>query len=427
MVGKQWYWTYDDAGNILTRKEYISGTLTDTVTYGYTDSSWGDLLTSYDGKTITYDAIGNPLTYGNQTFTWKQGRQLATLNDGIYAWSYTYDANGMRKSRSSGSIIYAYTYNGSKLTQMTKGTDTLYFTYDAFGSPWMVRWNGTVYTYMTNLQGDVIAIVNTSNVAVVEYAYDAWGNILSITGSMANTLGTLNPLTYRGYVYDYETGLYYVSSRYYDPVWGRFLNSDVLISTGQGLLGNNMFAYCRNNPVCRKDITGTTDVACADDGTDLLDEEKSFNGGKISNGNSNSGTNGFGYSSSNAGNASSSVSPTAQTNASNPTTALQPYYPPNDGFKGEVQKVTLQPGTLVQRTGGLGGKYVAPAGTPTQKLSLPYEQLGQPTTTLEVRQPVVVSAGFVAPWFGQIGGGVQYKLDYPLIQYVNADVMRVIA
>ena len=81
----------------------------------------------------------------------------------------------------------------------------------------------------------------------------------------------------------------------------------------------------------------------------------------------------------------------------------------------------------VQRTGDLGGKYIAPAGTPTPRVSLPYEQLGQPTTTLVVQQPVVVTAGFVAPWFGQIGEGIQYKLDFPLIQYVNADVMRVIS
>ena len=255
-AGKQWYWTYDDAGNILTRKEYISGTLTGTVTYGYTDSAWGDLLTSYDGKTITYDAIGNPLTYGTQMFTWKQGRQLATLNDGTTTWTYTYDANGLRKSRSNGTATYTYVYNGGKLTQMTKGTDTLYFTYDAFGTPWTVRWNGTVYNYVTNLQGDIIAIVNTSNVAVVEYVYDAWGNVLSISGTMATTLGALNPLRYRGYVYDHETEFYYLQSRYYNPEWGRFINADALVSTGQGIIGNNMFAYCGNNPVNREDPTG---------------------------------------------------------------------------------------------------------------------------------------------------------------------------
>ena len=91
---------------------------------------------------------------------------------------------------------------------------------------------------------------------MVEYTYDAWGKLLSTTGSMAAMLGLHNPLRYRAYVYDPETGLYYVSSRYYDPEIGRFINADVLVSTGQGLLGNNMFAYCVNNPVNMADPTG---------------------------------------------------------------------------------------------------------------------------------------------------------------------------
>ena len=73
---------------------------------------------------------------------------------------------------------------------------------------------------------------------------------------MASTLGEVNPLTYRGYVYDHETGLYYLQSRYYDPEIGRFFNADAFASTGQGLLGNNMFAYCGNNPVNCGDPTG---------------------------------------------------------------------------------------------------------------------------------------------------------------------------
>ena len=95
---------------------------------------------------------------------------------------------------------------------------------------------------------------------VVEYTYDAWGRLLSTTGSMANTLGLHNPLRYRGYVYDRETGLYYLQSRYYNPEWGRFINADGLISTGQGLIGNNMYAYCLNNPINHKDNTGTSAI-----------------------------------------------------------------------------------------------------------------------------------------------------------------------
>lgn len=90
-------------------------------------------------------------------------------------------------------------------------------------------------------------------------------NVLLITtGGTALTLGAYNPLRYRGYVYDTETGFYYLQSRYYDPELSRFINADALVSTGQGLLGNNMFAYCRNNPVNRKDTSGTYDVCNMD-------------------------------------------------------------------------------------------------------------------------------------------------------------------
>ena len=100
-------------------------------------------------------------------------------------------------------------------------------------------------------------IVNTSGTVVVEYTYDAWGRLLTTTGSMASTLGEINPLRYRGYVYDTETGLYYLQSRYYNPAIGRFINADSYAATGQGLLGNNMFAYCNNSVVNLKDSSGT--------------------------------------------------------------------------------------------------------------------------------------------------------------------------
>ena len=99
-------------------------------------------------------------------------------------------------------------------------------------------------------------LVTTSGMRVVTYTYDAWGSPLSTTGSLASTLGEQNPLRYRGYVYDTETGLYYLQSRYYNPAWGRFINADGYASTGQGIIGNNMFAYCGNNPVIRHDPTG---------------------------------------------------------------------------------------------------------------------------------------------------------------------------
>ena len=157
----------------------------------------------------------------------------------------------------STSVTYVYTYNGGSLTQMTVCEDTLIFAYDGAGKPMAVTWNGTTYLYLTNIQGDVIAILDTDGNIVVQYTYDAWGNILTTTGTLAETLGVINPLTYRGYVYDQETSLYYLQSRYYNPTFGRFINADALVATGQGLLGNNMFAYCNNTPVVNTDPTGT--------------------------------------------------------------------------------------------------------------------------------------------------------------------------
>jgi RHS repeat-associated protein len=282
-AGKTWVWAYDDAGNITSRKEYAYttgtlGTVVDTITYTYGDSAWGDLLTAYDGNTVTSDAIGNMLSDGTWTYTWEHGRELATMSNGSTTWTYTYNADGLRTSRTNGSTTYSYVYNGSSLSQMTVGSNTLYFAYDASGTPMSVTYNGTNYYYATNLQGDVTAILNTSGTAVVQYTYDAWGKLLTTTGSMASTLGAHNPLTYRGYVYDNESGLYYLQSRYYNPALGRFLNADAFIATGQGILGNNMFTYCSNNPANRIDTSGMASKpipVCFDSGYDEEEYEPS--------------------------------------------------------------------------------------------------------------------------------------------------------
>ena len=261
-AGKTWVWTYDDAGNITSRKEYAYttgslGSVQSTINYTYGDSSWGDLLTGWNGKTITSDTIGNMTSDGTWSYTWEHGRELASMSSGGTTWNFTYNADGLRTKRTNGSTTYSYVYNGSSLSQMTVGSNTLYFTYDASGTPLSVTYNGTNYYYATNLQGDVTAILNASGTAVVQYTYDAWGKLLTTTGSMASDLGVHNPLRYRGYVYDAETQLYYLQSRYYNPAMGRFINADNYPTTGQGLTGNNMFAYCGNNPVFREDTSGT--------------------------------------------------------------------------------------------------------------------------------------------------------------------------
>ena len=265
--GKTYTWTYDNAGNILTFSTYAYttgalGTAT-TVNYEYKDKEtnpdgWGDLLTALNGQSISYDTIGNPLNYADKEYTWQHGRQLATLTENNTTWNYTYNNAGLRTGRYVvNGASYKYIYNGSQLVQMTvtanNSTQVVNFTYDAAGTPLTMKVGGATYYYITNLQGDVMGLVNASGATVVSYAYTAYGVVTS-TGDSA--VIALNPLTYRGYVYDSETGLYYLQSRYYDPEIGRFINSDTLFSTGQGLRGNNMFAYCLNNPVVMADDSG---------------------------------------------------------------------------------------------------------------------------------------------------------------------------
>jgi len=220
-------------------------------------SNWKDKLTGFNGTSLTYDAIGNMLKhYTGFTFEWQNGRQLAGVTGNNQTISYTYNADGIRTSKTVNGVTTYYTLEGSNVVMETDGTDTIWYYYDATGSLTGFELNGTAYFYVKNLQGDIIAITDASGTKVVEYAYDAWGRVRSTTGSLASTVGAKNPYRYRGYRYEKEFGLYYLQSRYYDPFLKRFINADGYASTGQGVLGNNIFAYCGNNPANRADASG---------------------------------------------------------------------------------------------------------------------------------------------------------------------------
>ena len=246
--GTSYTYTYDTAGNIQSKKV---GSTTTNYTYG--NSAWRDLLTAYGGGSITYSG-GNPTKYyDGSTFTWTQGRRLATAKVGSTNISYTYDMAGVRSSKTVGSTTYDFTTLSGLVTRQTGGGKTIDFVYDENNQPLAMKYNNTLYYYVLNAQGDVVRIVNSSRSVVASYTYDPWGKIISSSGTLAD----INPLRYRGYYYDSETGFYYLQSRYYDPEIGRFINADSYASTDiVGLLSTNMFSYCENDPINRSDHSG---------------------------------------------------------------------------------------------------------------------------------------------------------------------------
>ena len=259
-------YTYDTAGNILSETRTEDGETT-TKTYGYGDSEWADLLTEVDGQAITYDASGNPTSYFGRTMTWTNGRQLKTSTThafgAVLRSTYTYDADGIRKTktvpinRRGLTCTYTFVTQNGKVVRQSWRTESIDFFYDESGRPFAMTYQRAndapqTYYYVLNLQGDVVKLVDVSGAEVASYEYDAWGGVLSVDGDMAG----INPLRYRGYYHDSETGFYYLQSRYYDPAMHRFINADSYASTGQGFIGTNMFAYCHNSPVAFYDTEG---------------------------------------------------------------------------------------------------------------------------------------------------------------------------
>ena len=261
-AGKAWNYTYDNGGNILSRTEYTcssSGTVSGSGTatsYTYGDAEWGDLLTAYNGEEITYDGIGNPLSYRGWTMSWQGGRQLASMTKGSDTLSFAYNESGLRTSKTVNGVTHNYVWHGSKLAADITDAYALYFHYDSSGEvigfTRTVNGADTEYFYVKNLQGDILKVITATGTEAATYTYDAWGKLLTATGDLAD----INPLRYRGYFYDTETSLYYLKSRYYDPEVGRFINPDAFVSSGTSVASYNMMVYCDNNPINRIDPAG---------------------------------------------------------------------------------------------------------------------------------------------------------------------------
>ena len=260
--GSTWVYEYDCGGNILSKKLYpyenTSGEPLQTTCFSYGNANWKDQLTAVDGTPITYDQIGNPLSDGKWQYTWENGRQLARMQSDNVDARFVYNESGLRVQKIVNGVVTKYTLHGKNVVHMTRGSDELHFFYDAQNKPAVVVFNGTAYAYLYNQQDDVIGLLDSNGTHTVSYTYDAWGKPISKTGTLASTLGTINPFRYRGYVHDEEAGFYYASSRYYDPEISRFINADdtEYLGADGSVLSYNLFAYCMNDPVNRFDVDG---------------------------------------------------------------------------------------------------------------------------------------------------------------------------
>ena len=261
--GRTFTYAYDLGGNLLENKKYylVNGVeeLRGTDTYTYS-SGWKDQLTSFNGKAITYDAMGNPLSYMGMNLTWEKGRQLKTLKKSGTLSQYVYDNDGRRIQKTVGDKVIRFYLDGDKIiAQKEEGGERMDFLYDEKGTPFAFEYQGKMYFYQTSLQGDIIGIVDSEGSQVVVYRYDAWGEVLVSSDASGFGLSQINPLRYRGYYYDQETGLYYLQTRYYDPKVRRFLNADdasVLTKDPEQLTEKNLYAYCDDNPVMYRDDAG---------------------------------------------------------------------------------------------------------------------------------------------------------------------------
>ena len=283
--------------------------------YVYPISGWRDKLMSYNGEKFEYDAIGNPTTYRNKTLDWSHGRQLKRYdvfkneqNEEKQTASFTYNASGIRTSKTyyintkcqceagkcecencncNESFTTQFFLNGNKIIKQHDCCNDLTFYYGADGiTGFHIKSSNAIYNgenlnhyfyYKKNLQGDIIGIIDSNSEEIVKYVYDAWGNHKAInaktgdsldissiesytnTSNIVQFIAIKNPFRYRSYYYDFETGLYYLNSRYYDPEIGRFINADNISVLSEGkefINGLNLFAYCNNNPIMRSDESG---------------------------------------------------------------------------------------------------------------------------------------------------------------------------
>ena len=257
---------YDNLGNILLKKVCELNTYNQLSQnkYEYGNVEWPDQMTKFNDNVITYDAIGNPLTIGeNITLKWLNGRQLSEYIDGTNVISYKYNQDGIRTSKIINNVETKYFLEDSRVIIEKTGDDVLYYIHSDVDGIIGFKYNEDLYYYIKNIHNDIIGMIDSQYNIIAKYKYDSWGNILSIVDAdnndVANDLthiANINSFRYRSYYYDKETKLYYLNSRYYNPAWGRFVNADNIINSNNDLLSHNLYIYCSNDPINRVDSQG---------------------------------------------------------------------------------------------------------------------------------------------------------------------------
>lgn len=249
---------YDDRSNILTK--IVENEIT---TFSYSNDGWRDQLTSVNGNALTYDANGNLISYDGKEYNWNYGKCLESITDEESTYNYTYDENGIRTSKTINGVTTNYdTLNGKILAQYNNDSNNhIYFQYYN-DTPIGFELNDIQYFYISNINGDIVGITDADGKLLAKYFYDEWGKLSNIETAEENneeqlSIAEINPLRYRGYYYDSETGMYYIQSRYYDPDLCRFISADDFenLSTNKKQL-TNTYLYCFNNPIMYIDYNG---------------------------------------------------------------------------------------------------------------------------------------------------------------------------
>lgn len=251
-------YTYDSRGNLLSKTE--DGI---SAQYTYTNAQWPDQVTAVDGVALTYDQVGNLTGYGARQYNWTRGKLLESVTDEQGSYTYTYDADGYRATKVTANGKTTFDTIGGQLLAQAGPEGNLYFQYSG-GTPFGFVLDDIQYYYLTNLNGDVVGITDAQGNLLAQYVYDPWGKLLQINTTEPDNadqlaVATANPLRYRGYYYDSETGMYYLQSRYYDPDLGRFISADDFdCLTTSNFFSVNAYAYCWNSPIAFKDSEGNT-------------------------------------------------------------------------------------------------------------------------------------------------------------------------